>query len=135
MLGYITSQFLSKDFFTCNFTKQGVHRDSSLLCSRFLCLNGTDTTNGCKGGYRSGPWTRSTGVVHGPGVHVLYTSEAAILSLAARRPFQMAFPFTNIVNEKCSKTFNLRNTKMSWRSATRSIKWSSTYFENYVGFT
>ena len=21
-----------------------------------------------------GPWTRSTGVVHGPGVHVLYTS-------------------------------------------------------------
>ena len=23
---------------------------------------------------RGGPWTGSTGVVHGPGVHVLYTS-------------------------------------------------------------
>ena len=24
---------------------------------------------------RGGPWTGSTGVVHGPGVHVLYTSD------------------------------------------------------------
>ena len=29
---------------------------------------------------RGGPWTVSTGMVHGPGVHVLYTSEVRLLS-------------------------------------------------------
>ena len=30
---------------------------------------------------RGGPWTGSTGVVHGPGVHVLYTSPLKCLRL------------------------------------------------------
>ena len=29
---------------------------------------------------RGGPWTVSTGMVHGPGVHVLYTPEVRLLS-------------------------------------------------------
>ena len=29
-----------------------------------------------------GPWTRSTGVVHGPGVHVLYTFPKVLFALA-----------------------------------------------------
>ena len=31
---------------------------------------------------RDGPWTGSTGVVHGPGVHVLYTSKISAINCA-----------------------------------------------------
>ena len=38
---------------------------------------------------RGGPWTESTGVVHGPGVHVLYTSMqmSRFCRVTLNRPF------------------------------------------------